>query len=227
MGDSHDRPVFRVGQIDHVELFVPDRNEAADWYRRALGLTVCADYELWADDPKGPLMISSDGGSTKLALFEGRPQEDRETAGFHRVAFRVPARSFEAFLDRLDDLTLTDHRDRTVTRDLVQDHGRAVSIYFNDPYGHRIEITSYDVDEWKSLAPPEPAVEITDIEAVDEETDTVHDNEVMWLCHRCDAQITAERGVACSVCYRSTCPDCVGPSPAEQPVCKSCHEEAG
>ena len=31
---------FRVLQIDHVELFVPDRQEAADWYCRVLGLQV-------------------------------------------------------------------------------------------------------------------------------------------------------------------------------------------
>ena len=227
MGDAHDKPAFRVDQIDHVELFVPDRYQAADWYRRALGLTVCGDYERWADDPKGPLMISSDGGSTKLALFEGRPQEDRETAGFHLVAFRVSGRNFEAFLHRLKDLTLTDHRDRTVTRKLVQDHGRAVSIYFNDPYGHRIELTTYDVEVWKSLAREEeadtiPSVEITDIDAVEAETPTVHGDDVMWMCHRCSAQVTSERGVVCSKCYRSTCRDCVGASSEQEPVCKSC-----
>lgn len=54
-----------VDQIDHVELFVPDRHQAAEWYRRVLGLKVVPDDEQWADDPQGPLMISSDGGSTK------------------------------------------------------------------------------------------------------------------------------------------------------------------
>lgn len=29
---------FRVEQIDHVELFVPDRREAAAWYGRTFGL---------------------------------------------------------------------------------------------------------------------------------------------------------------------------------------------
>ena len=60
---------FRVDQVDHVELFVPDRKEAARWYGRVLGLVVVPEYESWAQDVQGPLMISSDGGSTKLALF--------------------------------------------------------------------------------------------------------------------------------------------------------------
>jgi catechol 2,3-dioxygenase-like lactoylglutathione lyase family enzyme len=85
---------FRVDQIDHVELFVPDRHEAAAWYQRVLGLNIVAEYEHWAADPRGPLMISSDGGHTKLALFQGTPQGSRETAGFHLVAFRVGAVNF-------------------------------------------------------------------------------------------------------------------------------------
>ena len=237
MSDAHDRPMFRVDQIDHVELFVPDRRQAANWYRRVLGLTICADYEHWADDPKGPLMISSDGGSTKLALFEGRAQEDRETAGFHLVAFRVSARDFRSFLDRLDDLTLTDQHDRTVSRKLVQDHGKAFSIYFNDPYGHRLELTSYDVADLQSLPRGEPAeaaetdadppVEIVAIEAADPEppsdVEAANDNDVLWMCHICNTQLPCERGLVCSRCYRSTCADCVVDSESE-PVCKTCHE---
>ena len=68
---------FRVSQIDHVEMFVPDRYAAAAWYQQVLGLNVLRDYEDWAKDPHGPLMISSDDGNTKLALFEGVPGVQR------------------------------------------------------------------------------------------------------------------------------------------------------
>jgi len=135
---------FRVDQIDHVELFVPDRYEAAKWYERVFGLAIVRDFEHWAKYDTGPLMISSDGGSTKLALFTGTPQGERVTAGFHLVAFRVSGDGFLAFLDRLASLALIDHLGRDVTRDLVSDHGQAFSIYFNDPWGHRFEITTYD-----------------------------------------------------------------------------------
>ncbi|MGH9371960.1 MAG: VOC family protein [Vicinamibacterales bacterium] len=138
---------FRVEQIDHVEMFVPDRYEAAKWYERVLGLSVLTGYEDWAANRGGPLMISSDGGLTKLAIFEGTPQGDRATAGFHRVAFRVSGPAFLTFLDALTELGLTDHRDRPVTPDLAVDHGRAFSIYFVDPFGHHLEITTYDHDE--------------------------------------------------------------------------------
>jgi catechol 2,3-dioxygenase-like lactoylglutathione lyase family enzyme len=137
---------FRVLQIDHVELFVPDRHEAARWYRQALGLEIVEAYRHWAEDPRGPLMISSDGGSTKLALFEGTPQGARATAGFHLVAFRVDAAGFVDFLRRVEDLGLNDHRGRPVASHSWVDHDKAYSIYFSDPYGHRLEITTYDYD---------------------------------------------------------------------------------
>ncbi len=151
MNDPPSNSGFRVDQIDHVELFVPDQHQAADWYRRVLGLDVVPEYEHWAEDPRGPLMISTDRGRTKLALFQGAPQGSRETAGFHLVAFRVGAVAFAEFLRRLPNLDLTDHRGRHVTADLVVDHEKAYSIYFSDPFGHRLELTTYAYEETKRL----------------------------------------------------------------------------
>jgi catechol 2,3-dioxygenase-like lactoylglutathione lyase family enzyme len=137
---------FRVLQIDHVELFVPDREEAAGWYRRVLGLEVVPEYQAWAADRRGPLMISSDQGNTKLALFEGQPPASRPIAGFHRVAFRVDAAAFIDFLQRLTDQPLKDHQDRPVTSSSVVDHKKAYSVYFSDPYGHCLELTTYEYE---------------------------------------------------------------------------------
>ena len=135
-----------VSQIDHVELFVPDRHEAAAWYKRTLGLEVVPEYRDWATDPRGPLMISSDGGQTKLALFEGQPQRARPTAGWHLVAFRVGAEAFIECVERLAEHQLVDHAGRTVTPRSVADHEKAYSLYFCDPYGHHLEITTYEYE---------------------------------------------------------------------------------
>ena len=92
-------------------------------------------------------MISSDGGSTKLALFEGQPALSAQTAAFRRVAFRVKAGGFAEFLRRLPDLALKDSHQRPVTPESVVDHQQAYSIYFDDPWGHLLEVTTYDYDE--------------------------------------------------------------------------------
>ena len=135
--------MFTVLQIDHVELVVPDRYEAARWYERVLGLRIVPECEPWAADG-GPLMISSDEGSTKLALFEGNPEACSQAAAFRRVAFRVTGDGFIEFLQRLSGLELVDSRSRAVTLESVVDHDQAYSIYFNDPWTHQLEVTTYD-----------------------------------------------------------------------------------
>lgn len=138
---------FGVQQIDHVELFVPVRREAARRYQEVLGLEAVEACEHWAEDPGGPLMISPDGGSTKLALFRGEPQGGRETSGFHRVAFLVDGESFLGFLNQLEGIDVFDHTGARVSASPAVDHGEAFSIYFADPWGHRLEVTTYDSGE--------------------------------------------------------------------------------
>jgi catechol 2,3-dioxygenase-like lactoylglutathione lyase family enzyme len=136
---------FRVTQIDHIELFVPDRYEAAAWYARTLGLEIVPEYEHWAAAAESPLMIATRLAQTKLALFAGEPRGARPTAGFHRVAFRVDRQGFDAFRAHVHDNPVFNERGEEVRELAVSDHGQALSVYFCDPYGHRLEVTTYDV----------------------------------------------------------------------------------
>lgn len=138
--------VFSLGQIDHVELFVPDRYEAADWYQKALGFGIVRDLEDWALEG-GPLMISGDGGNSMLALFEGEPRGSKATAGHHRVAFRVEGQDFLRFLEGFDRSPVFDEQGRETSSGRLVDHDKAYSVYFCDPYGNRYEITTYDHEE--------------------------------------------------------------------------------
>ncbi len=134
---------FHVSHIDHVEFYVPDQYTAAAWYHDVLGLEIVSAFEQWASD--GPLMISSDGGQTMLALFRGEPKGDRPTAGFHRVAFRVDGPGFGHFVERLAEVELFNRSGQRLTAEHVIDHGLSWSIYFHDPYGHLLEVTTYDL----------------------------------------------------------------------------------
>jgi hypothetical protein len=60
------------------------------------------------------------------------------------VAFRVGGQGFLRFLGRLQEVAVFDEQGKQLTGDAVSDHGQAFSIYFQDPYGHRLEITTYD-----------------------------------------------------------------------------------
>ena len=131
---------FSVQQIDHVEVRVPDVAEAAAWYERVLGLVPVPGIDWTA-----PLMISSDGGNTKIALFRGEPQGADE--GWRRVAFKVSGSAFLEFLGRSEAAGLTNPDGSTLRARNVVDHDISWSIYFTDPVGNPLEVTTYDYDE--------------------------------------------------------------------------------
>jgi len=140
IGDGDVSEDFRVQQIDHVEVFVPDRAAAAAWYHRVLGLAPVPSAESWAIDPRGPLMISSDGGQTMVALFQGAPQGPVAPIGFSRLAFRTDAAAFLAFVERWEHTGVPD----SGVPLRLRDHTTAFSAYFTDPYGNALEVTTYD-----------------------------------------------------------------------------------
>jgi catechol 2,3-dioxygenase-like lactoylglutathione lyase family enzyme len=137
---------FKVQQIDHVEMFVPERYEAAGWFERVLGLQIMKDFEFWATEG-GPLMISSDGGSTKIALFVGEPSGDHPDVGIRRIAFAVDGGGLLQFLQHIEEVPVYGRDGKRISSVDVVDHDQSWSIYFNDPYGNRFEVTTYDYDE--------------------------------------------------------------------------------
>jgi catechol 2,3-dioxygenase-like lactoylglutathione lyase family enzyme len=132
---------FKVEQLDHVHVYVTDQYAAAEWYRKILGLEIVEEVEDWADG--GPLTISSDGGSTGLALFD---QKARDFEGPRRstIAFRVGGEGFLAFLERLETYPVDGTEGRPLARGDVEDHEHSLSVYFTDPDGNPYELTTYD-----------------------------------------------------------------------------------
>jgi catechol 2,3-dioxygenase-like lactoylglutathione lyase family enzyme len=136
---------FRVQGIDHVELNVPDRDQAAAWYERHLGLEPRGRW----DEP-GPVMVACPDGSM-LAFFRGDPRGDRSTVGFHRVAFRVDAEGFVAFRARVQDDPVCDAAGGSRAHLEVVDYESALSVYLHDPWGYPLEVTTYDVTAARNL----------------------------------------------------------------------------
>lgn len=113
--------------LDHIHLDVPDKNDAADWYRDKLGFQVIESLKTW-DTGNGPLTIGR--GDLHLALFASNPHEP-----LHAIAFRCSGDAFMEWEAWLIDCGILDR---------CVDHDLAWSLYFSDPWGHTHEITSYD-----------------------------------------------------------------------------------
>ena len=126
---------FTLQGIDHVALAVRDVSASARWYEEVLGLK--RRYEAaWGDYPA---VVGV--GTTALALFpvEGdtpQPRPGRDVLAMRHAAFRVDADNFLRARDALM---------RRAIAFTSQHHGISQSIYFLDPDGHELEITTYDL----------------------------------------------------------------------------------
>lgn len=131
----NNRVTFRVEGIDHVALAVRNVAKSVAWYCEVLGLERQHEH-VWGDYPA---VVSA--GTTSLALFPvatdaPKPPPGRDTLAMRHVAFRVDRANFERA------------RSELAARGIVcqaQHHGIAESIYFPDPDGHEIEITTYEL----------------------------------------------------------------------------------
>ena len=121
----------KLQNIDHIHVFVPDRQKALDWYSAILGFKPVNRLLFWAKT--GPLTIGNEEGSIQIALFEGEPDNNRSVIAFNATG--------EEFINRHKRINnaLSEFIE-------VEDHSVSFSIYFEDPYGNPYEITSYDYE---------------------------------------------------------------------------------
>jgi catechol 2,3-dioxygenase-like lactoylglutathione lyase family enzyme len=132
--EKDDAP-FRLDGIDHVALAVRDVEHSARWYQETLGLQRLYQ-EIWGSHPA---IVGL--GTTSIALFpvgseNPKPQPTRDTLAMRHLAFRANRAAFEKARKELPKRGITPE---------FQDHQAAHSIYFQDPDGHRIEITTYEL----------------------------------------------------------------------------------
>jgi len=122
---------LKLQNIDHIHVFVPDRQEALGWYNTILGFKPIKRLMFWAET--GPLTIGNDEGTIHIALFEGKPKSNRSV-----IAFNATGEEFIDWHKRINNV-LSEVIE-------VDDHSVSFSIYFEDPYGNPYEITSYEYE---------------------------------------------------------------------------------
>ena len=133
---------FSVDAVDHIELYVEDQIRSIKWYDEIFGFKIIKELEFWSKSKGGPLFIGNMKNNIKIALFKGNQRND---GSIRRIAFSVSGKNFLYFLHRLSDSPVFSF-EKKITKDNVVDHDISYSIYFNDPDGNKLELTSYDYD---------------------------------------------------------------------------------
>ena len=119
--------------IDHVALAVRGVERSAKWYIDVL------DFERRYDEMWDGVPTFIGKGNTGIALFpakhEAKRSSHREIRMLH-LAFRANAENFRAAQQELAKHGIEFE---------FQDHEISHSIYFYDPDGHELEITTYEL----------------------------------------------------------------------------------
>ncbi len=122
--------------IDHVAMGVRDIERSAEWYIDVLG------FERLHEGAWDGVPTFVGKGNTGLALFPANPNAKfappthRDLRMLH-LAFRANRENFLAAQREL--------KKREIKFEF-QDHEISHSIYFRDPDGHQLEITTYEVE---------------------------------------------------------------------------------
>jgi glyoxylase I family protein len=120
---------MQLQRLDHVSLNVGDRARSIAWYRDVLGLPQLNE----PSDDDEPVFLGHPG--LQFGLFQAQrqsPAREPESSGLRHVALVV------------DDLDAAQERLRAHGVEFrYEDHGNALSVYFGDPDGHVLELTTY------------------------------------------------------------------------------------
>ena len=126
--------MFELEGLDHVALAVRDVEQSANWYVEVLGFE--RRYEgMWEGIP-----VFVGLGKTAIALFPSKDNQahlSSSSDGLLHFAMRASRKNFLAAQHDLTNRGITFH---------FQDHEISHSIYFRDPDGYELEITTYEVE---------------------------------------------------------------------------------
>lgn len=120
---------MKVQGLDHVAISVADVEKSARWYVDVLGFER-QHPGMWGGTP---VFVGNEHAS--VAIFPKRRGRAEGGTILH-FAFRTSGKDFETAQQEL--------RKRGIDFEF-EDHEITHSVYFHDPDGHKIELTTYDL----------------------------------------------------------------------------------
>ncbi len=131
--------MIRVLGIDHAAISVKDLEVSRKFYEDVLGLKVSErEYQ------KPGVEYFLDCGTSLIGLLQGDPAGEKHLMqdaglGGNHVSFRVPTKDFDAAVAEL--------KKKNVTITFEKKRERSWSVYFLDPDGNKLEITSWPLED--------------------------------------------------------------------------------
>jgi len=122
--------------IDHVALSVRDVERSAQWYVDVLG------FERQHGDVWGEYPVFVGKNDAAIALFPIRKKESTSSGSLSPSPIRVLHFAFRA--NRSEFVKAQEELTQRGIKFEFQDHKISHSIYFDDPDGHELEITTYE-----------------------------------------------------------------------------------
>lgn len=131
--------VIRVMGIDHAAISVRDLDASLKFYTEVLGLRVSL-----RENQKPGSEYFLDCGTSLIGLIQGDPAGEKhllQDAGFggNHVSFRVKTAEFDAAVELL--------KAKNVTVTFQKKREKSWSVYFLDPDGNKLEITSWPLED--------------------------------------------------------------------------------
>ena len=120
----------RLERLGHVGIHVNDLAKMKDFYSRVVGLHITEDQS----KERGNVFFTTDPEWEHHELFMTKGRDvPQGTMLLHKISFRAPAlEDVQQYVERL--------RKENVPIEHTVTHGFAISVYFFDPEGNRLEI---------------------------------------------------------------------------------------
>ena len=131
--------MIRISGLDHVALSVADLERSRKFYEEVLGFKVSPrEYQ------KPGTEYFLDCGPSLIGLIQGDPKGDKHELqdgglGGNHFSFRIHTKDFDAAVEDL--------KTRGVTVTFFKKRERSWSVYFLDPDGNKLEMTSWPLED--------------------------------------------------------------------------------